>query len=193
MIRTLLVASLASPLLAQLPVPPVCPPTTGSFDVGQRHEQEANVVPGPQRIRAYCSYADYRPDGVGFGGVGLGGAIYWESWAERPWGGYYAPYWAPAMAFFALAPSDAAYSVMLPNAAPGFDQIMVWLDYAVFVAPTHHYVETFGGTRSVWVVQVPVPNDPALVGTTWDAQAFRIDPTDGMVYLSDAVAVEVRP
>lgn len=162
--------------------PPVGPLTHFVTYVGHYRPQVNSGQPGEQAIVAYCEWQHARPSSWHSyaQGVALGGAIYWQSTCSSP----------GSIAWFLLAPYDAAIDFPLPFAATNHGTVFV--DPMLTVAVWPEFAYSSGGA-DYWLACAPVPNVPALIGTEWMAQAFRIDPLNGGLYLSDGLAVEVRP
>jgi hypothetical protein len=180
-------------LAASLPaqgLPPVGP-TIGSVAwIGHREPQVGGTNLGYQSLDAYCAWADSRPATFGTTAVGIGGTIYWTSVSSDPLGanGVFYPAGDDIVVGFGVGPYNAGDSFGAPWAAQGHDLVM--LDQHAIVVPPQ-FVYPFLGSDA-WVVALPVPIDPLLVGTVWAAQAFRVDPGNGALYVSDMVAVEVQ-
>jgi hypothetical protein len=189
--RSLLFALiLVAPALSQTqPTPPLLPtpPATALIGVSTA-EPGAATSTGDQRLFAYCAAASARTNGVGFG-VAINSTVYWSSTAEDPSGVAYGPGNLAAMSLFILGPHTAVSSPVA-GAAAGFDLGLIDVGLSAVFSPFYYHAED---SVDVWSVELAIPNDPALVGTKWASQAFRLDPTNGLLYLSNLVAVEIMP
>jgi hypothetical protein len=187
--RTIAFLLAIAPLAAQ-GLPPTGP-TIGSVAwIGHRESQVGGTALGYQSLDAYCDWVDTRPATFGTTAVGIGGTIYWTSVSSDPLGanGVFYPAGDDIVVGFGVGPYNAGDSFGAPWAAQGHDLVM--LDQHAIVVPPQ-FVYPFLGSDA-WVVALPVPIDPLLVGTVWAAQAFRVDPGNGSLYVSDMVAVEVQ-
>ncbi len=179
---------LCSLLPAQLPAPPL--PIFGptSLQVGGFHMlQQGYGLAGTQDVWAYCSQQWWRPGTATTPpAVGIGGTVYYVGESMTPGG---TPTFYPsgtALSAFAIAPFTVAYW-MMPSAAAGHDVLVVDTSIGIVSGPL--FQETY--TSDLWVLPLAIPNNPALIGTFWEAQSFRIDPTNGLFYMSNGLVVEV--
>lgn len=188
-------ALLGGALAAQSP-----PPTGPVSVVGLTNQMQSGGPFGDQRIGAICAPQFYRGTApVGAGGVALGGSICWWSEAIHP---TLTPLTLHAagtcITFFALAPFQFS-SFALPFAAPGHNLLFVPTSTAFLLsAPWTVQMSTGGGGAIVppggydrWYLTLDVPVNTALLGSVWDVQAMRLDPTDGLLYLSHEHLVQV--
>lgn len=180
-------------------VPGELQPITGSAPI--------NDVPHPGDVllTAYAAPADVTPLPVPNGNaLLLGGTVYFQAMHCVPWAfapalppWFDATFYAPGstLTVFALAPFfGPAPGVSLPIAATGFDML--------FVPPTVVVLQSFqwsnssfpanGQWHDVQSIALHVPTAPWLAGTFWCAQAARLDPLDGLLYLSGAWALQVQ-
>jgi hypothetical protein len=191
--RSLGVLFLAATLPAQLlPEPRLYPSVHAVSLIGERARQDGFAAGDAQKLVAYCDPADARGGGIGLGGVRLGGSVYWASGCSQ-----YAP-GSGALAFFAVAPWDIGFAALmhgLPATLAALDHEVLFANpaLALLVAPSHQYLGLAGGFHDAWVIRLDVPPLPALIGSQWVAQSFRIDQGNSLLYLSDAIAVEIRP
>lgn len=193
--RSLAVALLAASLTAQLPPPPVDPLVHPTIGVGWHEPQVVGHFLGVTMLDAYASTQDARgsatPSPIG---VGIGGAIYWRHTCLSPAGAFY-PFWDAVVPGFAVAPFDAGpVALTMPGSPVGFDQVRLDMGTAAVVWPMFLTFVPNVATPwpEAWVIELRIPNDPALIGSLWAAQAWHVDPGTQLLYFSDAVAVEVR-
>jgi hypothetical protein len=112
----------------------------------------------------------------------IGTSMGW-AWPQHETGGY-----IPVFAIetgFATFPNCFMGSspVTVPGAAVGYDQLFL-SNYATF---TPQYVFQYQGlgTYDWFFMNIPVPNNTTYLGMFIAAQAIRLDPINGQLYLSD--------
>lgn len=185
---TLTLLLLGSFLPAQLPAPPLSIFGPTSLPVGGFNLLQAGYsLPGTQAVWAYCDQQWWRPGTATTPpAIGIGGTVYYVGESMTPSGSpaFYPP--GTVLSAFAIAPLTAAHWVM-PIAAAGHDVLVVDTSIGIVSGPLHQ--ETY--TSDLWVLPLAIPNNPALIGTLWQAQSFRVDPSNGLFYMSNGLLVEV--
>lgn len=189
------------------------PPLGAHIDLGWINQTQAagggssTAVAGEQLVGARCAVGDSATGTVGFGppdGIKIGRRIWW--WTTSTQVGvapvtFHAAGSSPAVVFAVASFQFTSYP--LPGAAAGFE--MVFLPPgAVLVSPftatqfvtgisPYTFTNVPAGGYDVQWLFFDVPNNPAIVGQVLDMQAVRIDPTNGLFYLSDEHLTEIRP
>lgn len=80
-------------------------------------------------------------------------------------------------------------SITVPGAKVGFDKLFMPSD--IIVAPSHVAPYVALGTYDLFWYEFAVPNNISLYGSFLSSQAFRFDPNDGLIYLSNRVDVNI--
>lgn len=71
----------------------------------------------------------------------------------------------------------------VPGAAIGHQYLFV--PAPTIILPQYSYQVFAFVMVDLFVLRIPIPADPNLLGQSISSQGFRIDPTDGLLYLSD--------
>lgn len=157
----------------------------------------AQPMAGGPPYPAYGQLVNLRTSGTGtfpFCGTSkafpLGGVAQFEAWAGTIVGSP-APGTLPQ--WFAIGTCVATYpnclcssvGVTIPGGMPGRDQLFL-ASYSV-ISPTWSYVASpiTGFPTTLYVYDLAVPNNPALIATFLTAQAFHFDVATGLTVLSD--------
>jgi hypothetical protein len=106
-------------------------------------------------------------------------------------------YWSTGFPLFtgfvaiAIAAPFQQTPLATPPAAQGFND--VFLDPSILIVSTMPYTEPWGGWPGLWNqwFEIFIPLDGSLVGQALDHQVFRIDPFDGLIYLSNERFVSI--
>ena len=142
-------------------------------------------------LAAYCSSADARSILGGFVGtaVGIGGTCYWQCANMQP--GTTPHSLGTASVFIVLANwSYGSQTGTLPGADANWDQVFGYNQVVAW--PTYTFNQTSGGyTFDSWILDMPIPNNTALIGAYIQAQGARFDGIDSQFYLSTAMLMQI--
>jgi hypothetical protein len=205
-------AIVSASILLLASIPAQTPPTGTHVPVGIINQVQpysgypSTAHAGEQRIRARVLPGDDAP-GQSFGApaVRIGRRLWWLTASIQvqvvpPAPPTFHPVGGSPAVVLAVA-SFQWTNYVLPGAATGFDHVFMPAGF-LLVSPsliTQATTNQFGGGIAVptggydlaWLYW-DVPNDPALIGQVVGCQAARIDPFNGIFYLSDEHLTEIR-
>lgn len=188
------------------------PPTGAYVPVGainQTQPYSSNGTPaayaGEQIVQARVNPGDDAPSqSIGTRAVRIGRRLWWVTASLQVVPPAPAtPVWHPVGASPAVVFGIASFQFTnypLPGAAVGFDRVFmpagVLILSPALVTQTTNPLTTgtsvpSGGYDLNWLFW-DVPNDPALIGQVVGMQGARIEPFNGLWYLSDEQLVEIR-
>lgn len=190
-VKLILLFAMAFSLTAQTP------PTTYVLS-GAVNQQQVGTGghTGRQFIEGRTAPADSASvSGPGGMGPRIGHRMWWSTACVHPTftpATWYAAGQSVAVVFGVVSWQFA--SGTMPSAAVGHDGLFMDPTNAIIVSPALSQVVTSspipsgpfvpsGGIDLFWLYW-DIPNDPTIVGQIVNVQALRIDPTDGLFYLS---------
>jgi hypothetical protein len=96
--------------------------------------------------------------------------------------------------FYIVAPSNNLSAFLPTVGMPEADLLLVDISQSVIVPASWYAVYSdFGAVRDAYGLFWQLPNQPSSIGTQWDVQSARLDPTTLLLYFSTSSTFEVMP